>query len=128
MTDFAKSLKALGQASEAIQRIEGQVKDSNFDWSLLFPEKKELHLGWLIGSIGIFILICIVAIYLNTKNQDLFLVVFGACLLCATWVGVCVHLAYQFGCCFCIDYYDASYESNNNTRARCHKNNDSNFR
>lgn len=95
MTDFAKNLKALGQASEAIQKIEGQVKDSNFDWSLLFPEKKQLHLGWLIGSVITFILFCAVSIYLNTKNQSLFLAVFGACFLCAAWVGVCVHLRFE---------------------------------
>lgn len=93
--DIASKLKALGKAAEAIKKIEDETKDLNFDWSLLFPEKKKIHLGWLISSIAVFVAICASAIFVGTANQQNYILLFAGGLLATTWVACCAHLRFD---------------------------------
>lgn len=95
MDNIANKLKALGDAAEAIKRIEGETKDSNFDWSLLFPEKKKLHIGWLISSIIFFAAICVGAILLGTNDQQSYIIIFTAGILATIWVTSCAQLRFE---------------------------------
>jgi len=95
MNDIAKKIKAIGDAADAIKKIENVTKESNFDWSLLFPEKKRLHLGWLLTSITAFTIICGATIIFGVQGEKLYIALFAAGLLCATWVSCCTHLRFE---------------------------------
>lgn len=95
MNDTAKKLQALSAAAEAVKKIENQTKETNFDWSLIFPEKKTLHLGWLISSIAVFMIICGAIIIFGVPGQNLYIALFAGGLLCAAWVSVCIHLRFD---------------------------------
>lgn len=97
MEDIANRLRAAGDAVEAIKRIEDQTKDTNFDWSLLFPTKKRIHLGWLIFAIASFLLVCGAIVILGENTQNSFILLFSGGLLAATWVACCAHLRFESG-------------------------------
>jgi len=95
MKDIADKIKTLGAAAEAIKKIENETKETNFNWSLLFPEKEKLHLGWLISSIATFVIICGATIIFGVPGQNMYIALFAAGLLCAAWVSCCAHLRFD---------------------------------
>lgn len=95
MNNIANQLKNLGEAAEAIKKVQDQTKESNFDWSLLFPEKKKIHLGWFLASITAFVAICAASIIAGTANQQTYIMLFAGGLLSATWVACCAHLRFD---------------------------------
>lgn len=95
MDNIANKLKIFGEAAEAIKKIEDQTKDSNFDWTLLFQEKKKIHLGWLLLSLVFFMGICAAAIFIGQENQNTYMMLFVAGLLSAAWVSGCIHLRFE---------------------------------
>ncbi|NMM38595.1 MAG: hypothetical protein HHJ09_14045 [Glaciimonas sp.] len=95
MENIANKLKSIEQAAAAIKRIEGETKDTNFNWNLLFPPKKRLHLGWLVLSVVVYLTVCIVAVVIGAEDQQKYLITFVAGLMAITWLSCCAHLRFE---------------------------------
>ena len=95
------SLQELKEIEEKVQlvcKINGQVNDANFDWSLIFPEKskeKEFHLGWLLLSIVTFLLVAGVMVFFIKKGEPAYTFTFVVGLMSCIWLACCAHLRFK---------------------------------
>lgn len=90
-----RKITEIEETIDAVTRIKDKVKDSNFDWSLVFPnQKSKINLWWLIASIFIYIVICSFSIYQGYGDRFQKLM-FMVGLLSCLWLSSCVHLRFS---------------------------------
>jgi hypothetical protein len=93
-----KELKEIEEKVQLVSKINGQVKDTNFDWSLIFPEQskeKEFHLGWLLLSIVTFLLVAGVMVFIIKKGEPAYTFTFAVGLMSCIWLACCAHLRFK---------------------------------
>lgn len=95
-----KELKEIEEKVQMVGKINDQVKDTNFDWTLIFPEKskeKEFHLGWLISSIVAFLIVAGVMVFFIKKGEPAYTFTFVVGLMSCIWLACCAHLRFKKG-------------------------------
>jgi predicted phage tail protein len=95
MKSATQKLKDLQDTVSAVEQIENKIKDSGFNWNLVFPQKNPMHVGWLVTATAAYILSLVALVYLDGGSSKLFRALFCALLLCVIWVTVCVQLRFE---------------------------------
>ncbi len=95
MASFS-NLENVEKQIDAVKRIQNKVKNDDFDWGLLLPERdKKLHLGYLIASILCYFITTSLIIIYNEEVGKVYKLIFSVGLMSVLWLACCSHLRFK---------------------------------
>lgn len=96
MNSSIPNLEQVEKQIDAAKRIQDKVKNEDFDWGLLLPQKeKSLHLGYLIAAITSYFVATGLIIFYNDDSGKAYKIIFSVGLMSVLWLACCAHLRFK---------------------------------
>lgn len=96
MNSSTPNLEQVEKQIDAVKRIQDKVKNEDFDWGLLLPQKeKSLHLGYLIAAIISYFVATGLIIFYNDEAGKAYKIIFAIGLMSVLWLACCAHLRFK---------------------------------
>ena len=96
MGSLKGKLKEFEEKVATVNRIKNQIKDDNFNWSLLLQnEEPKIHLSWLILSIIFYFFVSGGILFFTQKGTDTYTFLFVIGVMSCIWLACCAHLRFK---------------------------------